>query len=288
MPVSRSMRFSADSSETCPSATSVTPSACRRPKKRSMYGNTKVEVDEDDAAPGPRLGDREVGRGRRLPLLLDGARDEDRAGPVALERREVEVRAQHPERLGVRARRLRDHHELVGPSRAPSAAAARGRAVARRAAHRSRSPSERACRARRSRTQGRFRAGCRASGREAHSALASGRSATHRPPYGSTYVLDVCSASSVASCSSFSRRLVASCELCFSGGLQLRQLCRDLLAGAPDRLRVELAPVGRERPRVRGRQPLRLHRIVTRDREREDVRAADGDDARASEQIRRG
>ncbi len=78
-----------------------------------MYGTLQVEVDERHAASRTCLGDREVRGRRRLPLLLDRARDDDRADVGSLEAGELDVGSQHAERLGVRPRRLRQHDEPV-------------------------------------------------------------------------------------------------------------------------------------------------------------------------------
>ena len=72
----------------------------------------QVEVDEDDALAGARERDCEVGDRRRLALLLDGARDHDRAH-VAVERDEVEIRAEHAERLRLYAGRIVEHDQMV-------------------------------------------------------------------------------------------------------------------------------------------------------------------------------
>ena len=140
------------------------PCACVSEKKRSTNGRRRSRSTRQTLPPGTRLGDREVGGRRRLALLLDRARDEDHADVVALERGELEVRAQHPERLRARARPAARASRGGSPSRSPWAAAARARAAAARAARRSRSPTARACRARRSRTRARRRARARARG----------------------------------------------------------------------------------------------------------------------------
>ncbi len=89
----------------------------RRRAGRSGRGTGGVGRDRRARPPTrPRLGDGEVGGGRRLALLLDGARDQDRSHVAAGDAHEVEVRPQEPERLGGVVLRLGNHDELVALS----------------------------------------------------------------------------------------------------------------------------------------------------------------------------
>src|SRR5205085_2380996 len=79
-----------------------------------MVEERLAQIEIHEAHPLTRAGesDREVRDRRRLPLLLDRARDHDRLD-VAAEANELEVRPQHPERLGAESARLDEHRELL-------------------------------------------------------------------------------------------------------------------------------------------------------------------------------
>ena len=89
------------------------PLGVRETEEAVEVGDTQVEIDERHAPARACLRDGQVRRGRRLSLALDRARDEYRARAFVLEHREIEVRAQHPECLGVGAGWLRQHDEAV-------------------------------------------------------------------------------------------------------------------------------------------------------------------------------
>jgi len=72
----------------------------------------KIEIDERDVPPGPGHGDSEVGDRGRLALALERARDHDRAG-AALQIHELDVRAEHAKRFGIRPQRVSEHREPV-------------------------------------------------------------------------------------------------------------------------------------------------------------------------------
>ena len=84
-----------------------------QPEEAVDVGPAQVEVDQGDPPTRASLGDRQVGRGRRLALALEPARDEDRPHVARAQANELEVGAQEPERLGCVVLRLHDHRELV-------------------------------------------------------------------------------------------------------------------------------------------------------------------------------
>src|SRR5437763_11338962 len=72
----------------------------------------EIEVDERHTLPSPRERDREVDAGRRLALSLERTCHENRARLVR-QAHELEVRAERPKDLCLRAIRLREHDRLV-------------------------------------------------------------------------------------------------------------------------------------------------------------------------------
>jgi hypothetical protein len=72
---------------------------------------THVEVGENDTPTRPGHGHCKVGRGARLAVLRRGACEHYQPRAEA-KVDELEVRAEHPEGLGMRAVRLREHRQL--------------------------------------------------------------------------------------------------------------------------------------------------------------------------------
>ena len=106
---------SASSSATCPTATSATPGRRLHLEETVEVRLAKIEVDERDVPAGARKSDGEVRDRRRLSLAFDGARDHDRLR-ARFEVRELDVRPQPAERLGMHLAGLRDHHEPIPPT----------------------------------------------------------------------------------------------------------------------------------------------------------------------------
>ena len=84
------------------------PGRSPRSKNLSRYGRRRSRSTSATRLAAARERDREVRDRRRLALLLDRARDHDRPHR-AVEHAELDVRAQHAERLGLEARRLLEH-----------------------------------------------------------------------------------------------------------------------------------------------------------------------------------
>ena len=77
---------------------------------------TQICVDEDYPAPRASQGDGEIRDSRRLSLRIDGARDHDRSGTV-LGVGEIEAPPEGAELLGVAARGVGEHDEVVALSK---------------------------------------------------------------------------------------------------------------------------------------------------------------------------